>query len=153
MRKRRGRERIQTSVADVAGRGNVFLPEVAQAITTLVLPGPVEPRRVALELAFFSEGIDPDIWLDGWDLSVSIAQNRANTEEAKEIWRDGGGAVPMHVVQAEDDIVSPPELDSALLKRDSLDRVTVSVIQNAALALLPEQPAAVAKAVLEFLGR
>ena len=136
-----------------AGERTPGLPEVTRAITTLVLPGPVEPRRAALELAFFAPGNDPDIWVEGWDLNVSIAQNRANTEEAKEIWREGGGVVPMHVVQAEEDIVSPPEFGSALLKADFPDRVTVSLVKNAAHALLPEQPDAVANAVLDFLGR
>lgn len=136
-----------------AGERTPGLPEVTQAITTLVLPGPVEPRRAALELAFFARGNDPDVWLDGWDLNVSIAQNRANTEEAKAIWREGGGLVPMHVVQASDDIVSPPEVGSALLQADFPDRVTVSVVENAGHALLPEQPDAVAEAVLAFLGR
>lgn len=94
-----------------------------------------------------------NIWLDGWDLNLSIAQARANTPEAKLKWRAGGGVVPMHVVQAAEDIVSPPEVGSALLAKDFPHRVSVSVVERAAHALLPEQPEAVAAAVLGFLQR
>ena len=126
---------------------------MARAIGTLTLPRSEEEKRAALEFAFFAEGNDPDAWLEGWDPRLGLAQTIVNTVEAKEKWRAGGGVLPMHVVQASEDVVSPPEVGSALLLADFPDRVTVSVVDNAGHALLPERPAAVAAAVLDFLGR
>lgn len=136
-----------------AGERTPGLTEVNEAIRTLVLPGPEADKRAALKFAFFAERDDPGVWIEGWDPTLAMAQSRANTVEAKEKWRAGGGVVPMHVVQASEDIVSPPEVGSALLRADFPDRVTVSIVENAGHALLPEQPYAVAAAVLGFLSR
>ncbi len=93
------------------------------------------------------------MWPGGWDTSLAIAQDGANTVEAKQRWRAGGGIVPMHVIQAASDAVSQPEVGSALLATDFPDRVSVTVVEKAVHALLPEQPEAVAEAVLGFLAK
>jgi pimeloyl-ACP methyl ester carboxylesterase len=53
----------------------------------------------------------------------------------------------------EKDVMAPP--DARNRYRDDLgaDRVTVTVVPDAGHALLPEQPEAVAKAVIEYLKR
>lgn len=112
-----------------------------------------EIRRSALAYAFFAEGNDPNVWPGGWHTSLAIAQDGADTVEVNQRWRAGGGIVPMHVIQAASDVVSPPGVGSALLAADFPDRVFVTVVEKAGHALLPEQPEAVAEAVLRFLAK
>lgn len=89
------------------------------------------------------------MWPGGWDATLAIAQDGANTVEAKQRWRAGGGIAPMHAIEAASDVVSPPEVGSALLSTDFPDRVSVTVVEKAGHALLPEQP----EAALGFLAK
>jgi pimeloyl-ACP methyl ester carboxylesterase len=57
--------------------------------------------------------------------------------------------VPLLDLQAADDPFKPPASRNEL-KDEFPDRVTVALIPNASHALLPEQPAAVVKAIAEW---
>ena len=59
--------------------------------------------------------------------------------------------MPILDVQGRDDAIAP-NTGSALLREELGDRVTTVVISNAGHALLPEQPVAVADAMLAFIG-
>ena len=111
------------------------------------------PRRVAeIKYAFFADdNAVPGSWKRGWykqAAELQIAAVRA-TPVAK--WRAAGGRAPILVLQAAQDRIAPAELTSARLKADFPKRVTVVPIANAGHALLPEQPAIIAREVRRFL--
>ena len=56
-------------------------------------------------------------------------------------------------MQSECDPLSPPETRNCYVEEFGAQRVSVALIPNAAHALLPEQPAAVAQALIAFLRR
>ena len=58
---------------------------------------------------------------------------------------------PVHDVQPEQDVMTPPESRNRYRDELGADRVTMTVVPNAGHALLPEQPEAVAQAVLDYL--
>jgi pimeloyl-ACP methyl ester carboxylesterase len=113
---------------------------------------PDEERIRCMKHAFFAPGNDPRVWLDGWHEEVMHAERDATEATPKGEWWFAGRA-PVLDVQPAQDVMTPPE--SRNRYRDELgpDRVTVTVIPNAGHALLPEQPAAVAKALLDYLSK
>jgi pimeloyl-ACP methyl ester carboxylesterase len=76
---------------------------------------------------------------------------RAATEATpKPEWWHAGRA-PVLDVQPANDVMTPPASRNRYRDEFGADRVTMTVIPNAGHALLPEQPEAVAKAVLGYL--
>jgi len=68
-----------------------------------------------------------------------------------ESWHCAGG-VPMLIIQPMQDRIAP--IENAYALRDKCPQeVEIVEVQNAGHALLPEQPEAVAKAVLDFLAK
>lgn len=57
----------------------------------------------------------------------------------------------MLVLQAQDDLIAPPKDAGELLKANYGSRVTLVPVPPAGHVLLPEQPSAIAQAVLTFL--
>jgi pimeloyl-ACP methyl ester carboxylesterase len=112
---------------------------------------PEEERIRCMKHAFFAPGNDPSVWLTGWHEDVMHAERAATEATPKEEWWLAGRA-PVLDVQPAQDVMTPPE--SRNRYRDELgpDRVSVTVIPNAGHALLPEQPAAVADALLAYLA-
>ena len=113
--------------------------------------GPAEPADEhlnAVRTAFFAPGSDATVWSGGWHAEAAAAQGRAARSRPVDEWWNGGTA-PMLVVQGLNDRVAPPENGRALA-RDRPD-VTLVELENAGHALLPEQPDAVATAVIDFL--
>jgi len=111
---------------------------------------PEEERIRCMKHVFFASGNDPRVWLDGWHEEVMLAERAATDATPKEEWWFAGRA-PVLDVQPAQDVMTPPE--SRNRYRDDLgaDRVTMTVIPQAGHALLPEQPEAVAKAVIDYL--
>jgi pimeloyl-ACP methyl ester carboxylesterase len=102
-----------------------------------------------LEHAFFAPGSDASVWLGGWHPEAKKAQRVATDSTPQAEWWHAGN-VPILDVQPENDVMIPPE--SASRYRDEMGaRVSIVRIANAGHALLPEQPAAVAHALLDFL--
>ena len=66
-------------------------------------------------------------------------------------WWSAGGKVPILVIQGLQDLLAPPG-NAHLLKNEFPTRVTLVELDRAAHALLPEQPDAIAAAVLTYLG-
>ena len=91
------------------------------------------------------------MWLDGWHPEVKKAQRIATDATPQPEWWQAG-SVPILDVQPENDVMIPPQSRSRY--RDELgERVSIVRIPDAAHALLPEQPAAVAQALLDFAAR
>lgn len=111
---------------------------------------PEAQRLKHLQHVFFAPGNDARVWLDGWDEAVMHAERDATEATPKPEWWTAGTA-PVLDVLALNDPLSPP--DSVQTYRDQwgADRVTVVGIDHAAHALLPEQPRAVADAIIAWL--
>ena len=112
---------------------------------------PDAKRLAHLRHAFFAPKSDASVWLRGWHPEAKRAQRIATDATPQHEWWQAGVA-PILDVQPEDDVMIPPESRSRY--RDDLgERVTVVRIPDAGHALLPEQPAAVARALLAFIDQ
>ena len=109
-----------------------------------------DEARSALKIAFFAKDSDPTAWMTGfWPESVK-ANQKANQATPIEEWWSGGEA-PILVIQGKEDRCALPE-NAYLLKEEYGDRITVIDIDNAAHALLPEQPEVIAEQVINYLN-
>lgn len=144
-------------------------PRVVESLVLLACGGDVPPapehaaalRRVfdvevtgadhlaAVGTAFFSPGNDPSVWVDGWYPLVASVQGKATNALDPGHWLDAGTAEVL-VVQPLDDVVALPANARSILDRIG-DRASLVEIADAGHALLPEQPDAVAAAVLDWL--
>jgi pimeloyl-ACP methyl ester carboxylesterase len=110
---------------------------------------PDEVRLRHLQRAYFAAGNDASVWLPGWHTEVARAQRAAREATTDRAWLRAAEQRPLlYVAAAEDAIAAPPseaELRSAL--GPLVRRV---VIERAGHALLPEQPQAVAAALVAF---
>ena len=112
---------------------------------------PDAERLKHLKHAFFAPGSDASVWLTGWYPEVKKAQRAATDTTPQAEWWQAGTA-PILDVQPESDVMITPETQSRY--RDELgERVSIVRIPNAGHALLPEQPEAVARALLDFVKR
>jgi pimeloyl-ACP methyl ester carboxylesterase len=110
---------------------------------------PSDEHRAAVATAFFAPGNDPGPFLDGWDAAAAGRQGAAVQATDPDDWWDAGSA-PLLVIQGLDDRIAPPANGRDLMAAHP-ERVTLVEVPNAGHALLPEQPAAVAAALIEFL--
>lgn len=100
--------------------------------------------------AFFAPGHDPAVWRDGWHAAAAQAQRHAGTAIPVEHWWLPPAPLPVLALVGADDRVSPPA--NALSLAAALgERGRAEVIPDAGHALLPEQPEAVATAVIGWL--
>jgi pimeloyl-ACP methyl ester carboxylesterase len=111
---------------------------------------PRRERLEALRQSLFAPGNDPTSWLDGWHASAIAAQGAALRATPESDWADGGTARVL-VVQGLDDVLAPPVNGRTLVSRLGR-RATLVEVANAGHAMLPEQPLAVADALIDFLG-
>jgi pimeloyl-ACP methyl ester carboxylesterase len=109
-----------------------------------------DAERIAyMQEIFFAPGSDPKVWLHGWWAEASEAQRVAAANVKQSDWW-AAGTVPLLDLQAGSDPFKPKGTENEL-KDEFPDRVTVAIIPNASHALLPEQPAAVVKAIAEWV--
>jgi pimeloyl-ACP methyl ester carboxylesterase len=142
---------LSGSPGRVPGRTVVYAPDVMAAIkgsSDLSLP---DGERVGhLRKAFFASKSDPTVWLGGWSPDVKAAQIDAYFRTKLDLYF-GAGKAPILQLQAIEDAVAPMEFSHVM--RDELgERVTRVLIPDAAHALLPEQPAAVAGHLAGWIG-
>lgn len=109
---------------------------------------PQDERLHYVQATFFSPGHDASAWLEGWHPHVAQAQRRASAATPSGWWT--AGRVPVLDVQAENDVFAPRAGAHLLQAELGADRVSIVVIPEAAHALLPEQPEAVAVALETF---
>lgn len=111
---------------------------------------PPDERLKHLRHVFFAPGSDARVWLEGWNEEVMHAERAATEATPKPEWWTAGSA-PVLDLLPDSDPLSPPESRDCYVKEFGADRVTVKLIPGAAHALLPEQPEAVAAALLAYL--
>jgi pimeloyl-ACP methyl ester carboxylesterase len=129
----------------------LFDPEIRAAITgSGDLSLPVETRLRHLRTAFFAEGNDPAVWLSGWHPEAKQSQSAATAATPVDDYFPAGTA-PILDVQAERDTVAPRKF-AHILRQELGERVTTVVIPDAGHALLPEQPEAVARAMVPWIA-
>ena len=128
-------------------------PDVRDSINKshqMALPGDVRLRH--LQHAFFAPGNDPRVWLEGWNEEVMLAERAATEATPKPEWWNAGSAPVLDLVP-ENDVCTPADSRERYLDEFGAHRVTVALIPHAGHALLPEQPAAVADALVSFMER
>ena len=142
-------EMVRCLVLLAAGGKVPMAPETIEAIGKLRKRPSADEIRSALKIAYFAKDSDPKAWMTGiWPKSIK-ANGIANRFTPLEAWWSGGEA-PVLVIQGKEDRCALPE-NGYLLKEEYGDRITVIDIDNAAHALLPEQPKAIATTVIDFL--
>jgi len=139
----------------VAASGRAFLSEpVKQAIaraSDLSLP---EPERLQyLQIGYFAPGSDPSAWLNGWYPELQSAEFKAAAAVPPGAYVPAGGTVPILDLQGADDVIIPREQSRALIDELGSGRVTLVLIPHAGHAMLPEQPVAVAGAIINWMRR
>jgi pimeloyl-ACP methyl ester carboxylesterase len=138
------------SVVLLGAGGRIEGDETARAALVRCF-GPSEPRaehQDAVATAFFAPGNDAASWAGGWFVAAATAQGAAARAANVDDWWLGGTA-PMLVVQGLEDRIAPPA--NGHLLAEQRGRTTVLDLPGAGHALLPERPAEIAMAVLEFL--
>jgi pimeloyl-ACP methyl ester carboxylesterase len=105
-------------------------------------------RLAALQRAFFAPGNDATPWLEGWHPEWRDIYRSASATPPRSSWWPSSHA-PVLDLQGANDPWRPESTRHEL--HDVLpDRVTVRVIPHASHALVIEQPAAVAEAIIEW---
>ncbi len=145
------RPELVRSVVLLAAGGQVAIAEQVRTALerSFELSLPDEVRMAAVAVAFFAPGNDPSVWRDGWWPEAARAQQRAVAATDPAEWRRGGSA-SMLIIQGLDDRVAVPE-NGRLLQQELGRRVTLVELADAGHALLPEQPEAIAAAVIDYL--
>ncbi|WP_270933121.1 alpha/beta fold hydrolase [Falsiroseomonas oryzae] len=125
-------------------------PEISRAITASFDHAlPAEERLRHLQRAYFAPGHDARVWLAGWHPEVARAQRRAREATTDRAWLRAAAAKPLLYVAAAEDAIAPPPSEAELQATLGPQARRV-IIDRAGHALLPEQPAAVAAALLAF---
>jgi pimeloyl-ACP methyl ester carboxylesterase len=127
-----------------------FPPGMAEALAIASDPARSEQDRIdALNHSMFAPGSNPRPWLAGWHADLRAAYREAGQVPAKDVWF-GIANSPILDLQGADDPWRPAASRDELQKVLG-DQVTVQVIANASHALIPEQPAAVAHAIVAWI--
>lgn len=127
-------------------------PDVHRSLgACFALDLPEAERLAHVARAFFADPAGAVVWRDGWYPEVAACQGVAANATPVESWWLGGGK-EMLVLQPACDAVAPPE-NARLLAEALGSQVRVVEIAAAGHAALPEQPEAIARAVVAFLRR
>ena len=142
---------LARSVTLIAAGGQVPAdPETHAALMRVFEPERTETERLAdVGRAFFAPGHDPAVWLDGWYPGTMAMQWGALDVPFGE-WGHAGSA-PVLVIQGLDDPVAVPANGYALRDLLGAERVRVVDVPDASHAMLPEQPAIIARELIAFL--
>lgn len=106
-------------------------------------------RLAALQACMFAPGNDASVWLSGWYPQWRDAYRQASVWPPKDKWY-GTTHAPLLDVQGEQDVWRPPHTRQAL--PDLLGPMaSVVLVPHAGHAMVPEQPEAVAQAILNWV--
>lgn len=108
-----------------------------------------DQRLEHLRRAYFAPGNDARVWLAGWHPPVAERQRAAAAATQDRAWLRAAEAKPLLYLGAGQDTISPPPTLDALRAAVG-PRATLVVIANAGHALVPEQPAATAAALVAW---
>lgn len=105
-----------------------------------------QQRLAALREAFFAPGHESDDWAD--ILEPKAFRWGVDVQEGMAAWYQGGTA-PMLIIHGLQDLVAPPQnaWNLAIMRPNA----RLIAIPNCGHAMLPEQPVAIANAVIAFL--
>jgi pimeloyl-ACP methyl ester carboxylesterase len=113
------------------------------------LSQPEAERLKHLKILFFAKGNDPTSWRAGFHAAVQKSQATArNTTPREEYW--AAGTAPILDIQGADDPYRPASSRDELVEEFGANRVSTVLIRNAAHAIIVEQPAAVADAIIAW---
>jgi pimeloyl-ACP methyl ester carboxylesterase len=144
--------KLVRGVVLAAAAAKKFPPRLSQLVSKSADMALPQAERIAyMQEIFFAPGSDPKVWLHGWWAEASEGQRVAAANVKQSDWW-AAGSVPLFDLQAGLDPFKPKGTENEL-KDEFPDRVTVAVIPNASHALLPEQPAAVVKAISEWMRK
>ncbi len=140
------------SVTILAAGGKVMgEPEVSRAFADFRSGGLSDDEaRAAIKKVHFAEASDPSPWLTGWWLEAAEAQTGAVLSGVLEEWWEAGRA-PLLIIQGLEDAIAPVANGRDLAETLG-DRAKLVELADAAHALLPEQPDAIAQEVIAFLA-
>ena len=135
-----------------AAAASSYPPDIAAAPTAAgALSAPEASRLAALRLAFFAPGHDARQWLTGWYPATlqmqSDSREKAGVKQSD--WWGAGTAPLLELIPAEDPF--KPRDKWGEMRQSYGDRVQTVVIPDASHALFPEQPKAVADAVIAWV--
>jgi pimeloyl-ACP methyl ester carboxylesterase len=130
--------------------GTATDPEITRAITaSFDTSRPDAERLEHLQRAYFAPGHDARVWLPGWHPQVALAQRAARDATSDRAWLRAAERHPLLYVAAAEDAIAPPPTEAEL--QATLGRLArLVVVERAGHALLPEQPEAVARALVGF---
>jgi pimeloyl-ACP methyl ester carboxylesterase len=143
---------IAAAAAKAYPAGFAGAKELSQAVSKSGDPALSDSERLKyLQLAFFAAGNDARVWLKGWYPAVDEAQSAAGRATKQSEWWSAG-TVPLLDLQGELDPFKPRAAMNETVEEFG-ERAKVVVIPNASHALIPEQPAAVIAAILQWIGK
>lgn len=137
-------------VVALGAAARVFPPGLQDALAIAADPARPEAERLAaLRHCMFAPGNDPRPWLAGWHPRWRAAYRAASSYPPKDTWFVTSHA-PILDLQGAHDPWRPPSTRRELA--DLLGtKVAVELVDGAAHALVPEQPAAVARAIAHWV--
>lgn len=145
-------ERVLTLTLIAAGGHVPMSEEVAASLRACFDAGlPPGEHLDHVRRAFFADGNDPAVWRDGWHPEVAAYQAAALGRTDPDDWRNASAARVL-VIQGLQDACAVPE-NGRRYVAEHPDRAELVEIDGAGHALLPEQPEAVAEALIAFLDR
>jgi pimeloyl-ACP methyl ester carboxylesterase len=144
--------RLVRGVAILAAAAKEYPAALAEAVTKCAdLSLPAAERLKYLQFAFFAPGHDASEWLEGFYPEVNASQRAAGLATPQEAWW-GAGSAPVLDLQAEHDAFRP-RATAGELREELGERVSVALVAGAGHALVPEQPEAVAIALLAWMRK
>lgn len=142
--------KVRAVVLLAAGKKGPVPPDLVEAIASSADHSrPESERLAALRRAFFAPNSDPRGYLTGWHPAIRDMQRRAAAAIKQSEWWHAGGK-PILEVQAQFDPFLPVDHQDDL-RRELGSQVKVVRIAGASHALVPEQPEAVAQAIMAYV--
>lgn len=145
------RPELVSRVGLLACGGLIEMPEKARKALIGCFDEKLSPEEhiECVRYGFFARSNDPEVWHDGWHRDVMLMQSSAVRCTPVEDWWEAGGQ-PMLVVQALEDAIALPA-NAHDLKARLGARATLVELPNAGHAMLPEQPARIARIIRDYL--
>jgi len=126
-------------------------PDVQRSLgACFALDLPEAERLAHIARAFFADARNAPLWRDGWHPQVAAFQGAATRATPVDEWWLGGEKDVL-ILQPAYDAVAPAE-NARLLAEPLGARARIVEIADAGHAALPEQPEAIARAVIAFLA-